>query len=95
MPIMFKWAKNANRKTRWNKIRRSTSYKNLSEEYDEEGTLDRLNNLIVVCSNHHKMLHYHKGGYRKIKIVNEVLAFVNDSEEVIPIITNKHLKSDE
>ena len=69
--------------------------KNLSEEYDEEGTLDRLNNLIVVCSNHHKMLHYHKGGYRKIKIVNEVLAFVNDSEEVIPIITNKHLKSDE
>ena len=23
--------------------------KNLSEEYDEEGTLDRLNNLIVVC----------------------------------------------
>ena len=57
--------------------------------------MDRLNNLIVVCSNHHKMLHYHKGGYRKIKIVNEVLAFVNDSEEVIPIITNKHLKSDE
>lgn len=69
--------------------------KNLSEEYDEEGTLDRLNNLIVVCPNHHKMLHYHKGGYRKIKIVNEVLVFVNDSEEVIPIITNKHLKSDE
>lgn len=68
--------------------------KNLSEEYDEEGTLDRVNNLIVVCPNHHKMLHYHNGGYRKIKLVNETLMFVNESEETIPIIKNKHLKSD-
>lgn len=69
--------------------------KNLSEEYDEEGTLDRLNNLIVVCPNHHKMLHYHRGGYRKIKLVNGIMSFVNESDEVIPIITNKHLQSDE
>lgn len=68
--------------------------KNLSEEYDEEGTLDRVDNLIVVCPNHHKMLHYHNGGYRKIKQVNGMLMFANDSEEMIPIIRNKHLKSD-
>ncbi len=69
--------------------------KNLSEEYDEEGTLDRVNNLIVVCPNHHKMLHYHNGGYQKIKLVNGSLMFVNDSEETIPIKKNKHLKNDE
>lgn len=69
--------------------------KNLSEEYDEEGTLDRVDNLIVVCPNHHKMLHYHNGGYRKIKVVNDRLMFVNNSEESIPIILNKHLKSNE
>ena len=69
--------------------------KNLSEEYDEEGTLDRVDNLIVVCPNHHKMLHYHNGGYRIIKNVNSQLMFVNESEESIPIILNKHLKSNE
>lgn len=69
--------------------------KNLSEEYDEEGTLDRVNNLIVVCPNHHKMLHYHRGGYRKIKLVKGIMSFVNESDEVIPIITNKHLQCDE
>lgn len=68
--------------------------KNLSEEYDEEGTLDRVDNLIVVCPNHHKMLHYHNRGYQKIKHVNGILIFANDSEEIIPIIRNKHLKSD-
>ena len=66
--------------------------KNLSLEIDEEGTLDRVNNLIVVCPNHHKMLHYHHGGYTKIKICNGKLAFVNGSTEIIPIISNKHLK---
>lgn len=66
--------------------------KNLSLEMDEEGTLDRVNNLIVVCPNHHKMLHYHHGGYTKIKMCNGKLAFVNDSAEILPIINNKHLK---
>jgi predicted HNH restriction endonuclease len=69
--------------------------KNLSEEYDEEGTLDRLNNLIVVCPNHHKMLHYHNGGYRKIEKTNNVLAFTNESSDIIPIVHNKHLTSNE
>ena len=69
--------------------------KNLSEEYDEEGTLDRLNNLIVVCPNHHKMLHYHNGGYRKIVKTNNGLAFTNDSSDIIPIVHNKHLTSNE
>lgn len=68
--------------------------KNLAEEYDEEGTLDRVNNLIVVCPNHHKMLHYHKGGYRNIKQVDGMLVFENGSKETIPILINKHLKSD-
>lgn len=66
--------------------------KNLSLEIDEEGTLDRVNNLIVVCPNHHKMLHYHHGRYTKIKLCHGKLAFVNDSSEIIPIINNRHLR---
>ena len=64
----------------------------LSLEFDEEGTLDRVNNLIVVCPNHHKILHYHNGGYSKIKKKNGELVFENDSPDIIPIIVNKHLK---
>ena len=66
--------------------------KNLSLEMDEEGILDRVSNLIVVCPNHHKMLHYHQGGYTKIRKFNGGVAFVNDSKDIIPIINNKHLK---
>lgn len=66
--------------------------KQLSLEFDEEGTLDRVKNLIVVCPNHHKMLHYHNGGYIRIEKRNGGLVFVNDSTETIPIIKNKHIE---
>ena len=62
----------------------------LAEELPEEETLDTLDNMIVVCPNHHKLLHYHNGGYRTIIKKNGKLFFCNNHEE-IPIITNYHL----
>ena len=41
------------------------------------------------------MLHYHNGGYRKIEKTNNVLAFTNESSDIIPIVHNKHLTSNE
>lgn len=63
----------------------------LAEENEEEN-LDVLENLIVVCPNHHKMLHYHNGGYKKITRKNNTLYFYNNSDEEIQIMDNYHLK---
>lgn len=49
--------------------------------------------MIVACPNHHKMLHYHLGGYRDIKQENGILYFVNEKADNFPIIDNYHLKS--
>lgn len=64
----------------------------LAEGKDEENTLDRLDNMIVVCPNHHKMLHYHMGGLKKI-IQEDNLYFVNAAGVKLPIYTNYHLKA--
>ena len=95
MSTLYRKSKNDHSKKDGTKYVEVHHIKNLSEEYDEEGTLDRLNNLIVVCPNHHKMLHYHNGGYRKIVKTNNGLAFTNDSSDIIPIVHNKHLTSNE
>ncbi|MFR8999643.1 MAG: HNH endonuclease [Anaerobutyricum soehngenii] len=75
MSTLYRKSKNDHSKKDGTKYVEVHHIKNLSEEYDEEGTLDRLNNLIVVCPNHHKMLHYHNGGYRKIEKTNNVFSF--------------------
>lgn len=63
----------------------------LSQE-DEEENLDVLENLIVVCPNHHKMLHYHNKGYQKLIEDHGILYFCNDSNERIKVEKNFHLK---
>ena len=65
--------------------------KALSEGKDEEELLDVLSNMIVVCPNHHKMLHFHLGGFTSIVKENNNLFFVNDSDTKIKIIDNYHL----
>lgn len=64
--------------------------KGLYKENEEEN-LDKLSNLIVVCANHHKLLHYHKGGYEKVCRENGKLFFYNKDEEKIEIKLNFHL----
>lgn len=65
----------------------------LAEGKNEEETLDVLGNMIVVCPNHHKMLHFHLGGYRDIMQKDGSMYFVNEKGNKLPIIDNYHLKS--
>ena len=53
---------------------------------------DILKNMIVVCPNHHKMLHYHFGGYKQIIKEDNQLFFSNGKGEKIQIIDNYHLE---
>lgn len=61
---------------------------------EDEGNneLDSYKNCIVVCCFHHKFLHYHHGGFKKIKIIDDKLYFESEKGETIPIVTNYHLK---
>ncbi|QST02205.1 HNH endonuclease (plasmid) [Pontibacillus sp. ALD_SL1] len=61
---------------------------------DAYKSLDSYENVIVVCAHHHRMLHYHKGGYADIEETEDGgLCFVNGSEERVPIRTNYHLEA--
>lgn len=62
-----------------------------AEGVDEEGTLDRPGNMIVVCPNHHKYLHYNLGGNYKLTEENGVLYLANDFDK-IKVQTDLHLK---
>lgn len=64
----------------------------LADGENEDESLDKLENMIVLCPNHHKLLHFHKGGYQQIVRKDEALYFKNDSDEMIKIINNYHLK---
>lgn len=61
------------------------------EGEDEEGTLDRPDNLIVVCPNHHRFLHYHLGGNYRLELENEVL-YLRNEKQSIEVKCDKHLK---
>lgn len=61
-------------------------------EDNEEETLDKLDNMIVVCPTHHRMLHYHHGGLRQILKDGQGYYFTNDSNDRLPIRINYHLK---
>ena len=61
-----------------------------SEGVDEEGSLDRPGNMIVVCPNHHRYLHWNKGGNYKLQKENDCLYLANDSDK-LAIITDLHL----
>lgn len=59
-------------------------------EDETDFILDDYKNAVVVCSHHHKVLHYHQGGFTEIDEMIDGLYFVNDETEV-KIHLNKHL----
>lgn len=61
-----------------------------SEGMDEEGSLDRPGNMIVVCPNHHRYLHWNKGGQYTLHKENGCLYLSNSSDRV-EVKTDLHL----
>ena len=57
--------------------------------------IDSYKNTIVLCPHHHKYVHYHHGGFRKIVLDDDVLYLENEIGERIRIHTDYHLKDDE
>lgn len=57
----------------------------------EDECLDVLENMIVLCPNHHRYLHYHQGGGFKLKKKDGELCLENHQGESIKIQTNYHL----
>lgn len=64
----------------------------LSHNDESEIELDSYKNVIVVCTHHHKVLHFENGGYDKVLMnkKNGKLQFENNSGS-IPIVTDYHL----
>lgn len=59
--------------------------------YDDEGkSVDNPGNMIVVCPNHHRYLHYHKGGEYRLGIENGALVLKNSSDKV-EVLRDLHL----
>ena len=61
------------------------------EGQDEEGTLDRPDNMIVVCPNHHMFLHHHKGGNYRLVQGNKIL-YLQNPKHRIEVKYDIHLK---
>ncbi|ERI95234.1 hypothetical protein HMPREF1982_00375 [Clostridiales bacterium oral taxon 876 str. F0540] len=62
-------------------------------EDESEQQIDTYKNVIVVCSYHHKYLHYYHGGFRKIIEMDNDLYFESKLGDRIKIYTNHHLTS--
>lgn len=56
-------------------------------------TIDSYKNCVIICPHHHKVLHYHQGGFPRLEKVDDKLYFINklNSEERIPLKSNYHL----
>lgn len=66
--------------------------KPLSESCENEDIdLDVMENMIVVCAHHHKVLHYQSGGYFNLSDKNG-LAITNNAGDSIPIRLDYHLR---
>ena len=51
--------------------------------YDDEGkSVDTPGNMIIVCPNHHRYLHFHKGGEYRLDIENGELVLKNTTDTV-------------
>jgi len=55
--------------------------------------IDSYRNVIIVCSYHHKFLHYHHGGFKDIVQKDGQLYFKSKLGDIIKIHTNYHLTS--
>lgn len=63
---------------------------NSNAEDESDYLLDNYVNCVIVCSHHHKMLHYHKGGFNELDEMRDGLYFINEETE-LKIFNNKHL----
>lgn len=57
----------------------------------EDECLDVLENMIVLCPNHHRYLHYHQGGNFRLKKKDGELCLENPQGKFVKIQTNYHL----
>lgn len=58
---------------------------------ESEIILDDYKNAIVVCPQHHKVIHYHLGGFVEVKQIDNKYYFVNGKEKIL-IQMNHHLE---
>lgn len=71
---------------------KALAYANEMESHmDNDDFLDTYINAIVVCPFHHKVLHYHHGGFEEIISKDNELYFVSKKGSLLKIITNYHL----
>ena len=64
----------------------------LTAEDESNIELDSYLNVIVVCSHHHKVLHYEKGGYMELLLnVEDMTLYFKNEEGIIPLVTDYHL----
>ncbi|WP_379132857.1 hypothetical protein [Paenibacillus sp. sgz500958] len=65
----------------------------LPNGYDDQ--LDTFRNAIVVCPFHHKVLHYHQGGFERLINQNGEIFFVSKLDALLKVLVNYHLQVDE
>lgn len=63
---------------------------NINDEI--ENYLDSYKNAIVVCCYHHKLLHLHHGGFKKLKLIDGKLCFESERGDTLEVVTNYHLE---
>ncbi len=61
------------------------------EGIPEDECLDTLDNMIVVCPNHHRYLHYQHGGGFVVFRKNNKLYLRNQKDDELQIYMNYHL----
>ncbi|ASS75922.1 hypothetical protein CIG75_13775 [Tumebacillus algifaecis] len=61
-------------------------------EFDDQ--LDTYRNAVVVCPFHHKVLHYHQGGFERLIQQGGDLYFVSKRDALLKVFVNYHLSVD-
>ncbi|WP_166689399.1 hypothetical protein [Bacillus albus] len=69
----------------------STKYLVENDEHAFDDMLDHYLNAIVVCPFHHKVLHYHDGGFERIVKQDNDLFFISKKETLLKIEINFHI----
>jgi predicted transcriptional regulator len=62
-----------------------------AETESDVKTLDHYSNALCLCSYHHSLIHYHKGGYSKLIFDQNQFYLVSVQGEKLPILMNKHI----
>jgi len=62
-----------------------------ADNHQFDDILDHYSNAIVVCPFHHKVLHYHDGGFNRIVQQEDDLFFISKKETLLKVEINFHL----